>query len=35
MGVNQDHVEGFLTKREFTSTYIQTINISALKVKLL
>jgi hypothetical protein len=26
--VNQDHVEGFSTKQEFTSTHIQTINIS-------
>jgi hypothetical protein len=34
-GVNRDHVEGFLAKREFTSTHIQTINISTLNVKLL
>jgi hypothetical protein len=35
MDVNKDHVEGFSAKREFTSTHIQTINISALNVKLL
>jgi hypothetical protein len=29
MGVNQDHVEGFSTKQEFTSTHIQIININA------
>jgi hypothetical protein len=34
-GVNQDHVEGFSVTQEFTSTHIQTINISALNVKLL
>jgi hypothetical protein len=26
-GVNQDHIKGFLVKREFTSTCIQTIII--------
>jgi hypothetical protein len=35
MDVNLDHVEGFSVKREFTSTHIQTINISDMKVKLL
>jgi hypothetical protein len=34
-GINQDHVEGFSAKREFTSTHIKTINISAVNVKLL
>jgi hypothetical protein len=24
--VNQDHVEGFLTMKEYTSTHIETIN---------
>jgi hypothetical protein len=34
-GVNQDHVEGFLAKREFTSTCIQTNNNSVLNIKII
>jgi hypothetical protein len=34
-GVNQDHVEGFSVKREFTSTCIQVNNNSVMNIKII